>query len=92
MGHPAQAAPSFDDLYAQIRALPEHLTGEILEPGVPRTARDDVALKLPLRRPLDLARGPGAPFRGGLRDHRHATRADRDRAGRQLRHPAAILW
>lgn len=37
MGHPAAAIPSFEDLYAQIRALPEHLTGEILEPGVLRT-------------------------------------------------------
>lgn len=37
MGQPAQALPSFDDLYEQIRALPENLTGEILEPGVLRT-------------------------------------------------------
>jgi Uma2 family endonuclease len=26
--------PSFDELYARIRALPEHVTAEILEPGV----------------------------------------------------------
>ncbi|XXX80883.1 Uma2 family endonuclease [Sorangium sp. So ce134] len=37
MGDPAVAAPSFEALYAQIQALPEHLTGEILEPGVLRT-------------------------------------------------------
>jgi Uma2 family endonuclease len=37
MGQPAAAAPTFEELYAQIRALPEHLTGEILEPGVLRT-------------------------------------------------------
>ncbi len=37
MGHPAAAVPTFEDLYQQIRALPEHLTGEILEPGVLRT-------------------------------------------------------
>ncbi|HSN97097.1 MAG TPA: Uma2 family endonuclease [Candidatus Nanopelagicales bacterium] len=29
--------PSFDDLYRQIQALPEGMTGEILEPGVLRT-------------------------------------------------------
>jgi Uma2 family endonuclease len=37
MGHPATAIPSFEELYEQIRALPEHLTGEILEPGILRT-------------------------------------------------------
>lgn len=37
MGDPAATLPSFEELYAQIRALPEHLTGEILEPGVIRT-------------------------------------------------------
>src|SRR4051812_41575033 len=37
MGHPAAAVPTFEELYAQIRALPESLTGEILEPGVLRT-------------------------------------------------------
>jgi len=37
MGHPALSRPTFDELYDQIRALPEHLTGEILEPGVLRT-------------------------------------------------------
>jgi hypothetical protein len=37
MGHPAATVPSFEDLYERIRALPEHLTGEILEPGVLRT-------------------------------------------------------
>ncbi|HEY8090034.1 MAG TPA: Uma2 family endonuclease [Polyangiaceae bacterium] len=26
--------PSFDELYARIRALPDHVTGQILEPGV----------------------------------------------------------
>jgi Uma2 family endonuclease len=29
--------PTFDDLYAEIAALPEGVTGEILEPGVLRT-------------------------------------------------------
>jgi Uma2 family endonuclease len=29
--------PSFDDLYRQIEALPEGITGEVLEPGVLRT-------------------------------------------------------
>jgi Uma2 family endonuclease len=37
MGHPAAAIPTFEELYEQIRALPENLTGEILEPGVLRT-------------------------------------------------------
>ena len=37
MGHPAALLPTFEELYAQIRALPEHLTGEILEPGTLRT-------------------------------------------------------
>ncbi len=37
MGDPAARAPTFEELYEQIRALPEHLTGEILEPGVVRT-------------------------------------------------------
>src|SRR5215212_2887797 len=37
MGQPATALPTFDALYEQIRALPENLTGEILEPGVLRT-------------------------------------------------------
>ena len=29
--------PSFDELYERIRALPEGVTGEILEPGALRT-------------------------------------------------------
>ena len=37
MGHPAALLPTFEELYAQIRALPERLTGEILEPGTLRT-------------------------------------------------------
>jgi Uma2 family endonuclease len=37
MSQAALAFPSFDELYAQIRALPEGMTGEILEPGVLRT-------------------------------------------------------
>jgi Uma2 family endonuclease len=37
MGHPAGVVPSFEELYEQIRVLPEHLIGEILEPGVLRT-------------------------------------------------------
>jgi Uma2 family endonuclease len=37
MGLPALAVPSFEDLYEQIRALPQGITGEILEPGVLRT-------------------------------------------------------
>ena len=37
MGQPAPALPTFEELYEQIRALPENLTGEILEPGVLRT-------------------------------------------------------
>lgn len=37
MGQPAHALPTFESLYEQIRALPENLTGEILEPGVLRT-------------------------------------------------------
>jgi Uma2 family endonuclease len=35
--HPATVIPTFEELYEQIRALPEHLTGEILEPGILRT-------------------------------------------------------
>jgi Uma2 family endonuclease len=37
MGNAAFALPSFDELYARIRALPQGVTGEILEPGVLRT-------------------------------------------------------
>lgn len=37
MSQAAVAIPSFDELYAQIQALPERLVGEILEPGVLRT-------------------------------------------------------
>jgi Uma2 family endonuclease len=37
MAHPAATLPTFEELYDQVRALPEHLTGEILEPGVLRT-------------------------------------------------------
>ncbi len=37
MGQPAKVVPTFEELYERIRALPEHLTGEILEPGVIRT-------------------------------------------------------
>jgi Uma2 family endonuclease len=37
MGQPATVIPTFEELYKQIRALPEHVTGEILEPGVLRT-------------------------------------------------------
>jgi Uma2 family endonuclease len=37
MGDPAQRLRSFDELYEEIRRLPEGLTGEILEPGVVRT-------------------------------------------------------
>lgn len=37
MGHPATILPTFDELYDQIRALPESMTGEILEPGTLRT-------------------------------------------------------
>lgn len=37
MGHAAATLPTFEELYEQIRALPEHLTGEIIEPGVLRT-------------------------------------------------------
>lgn len=37
MGHAAASTLSFEELYEQIRALPEHLTGEILVPGTLRT-------------------------------------------------------
>lgn len=37
MGRPAAALPTFEELCEQIRALPEHLTGEILESGILRT-------------------------------------------------------
>ncbi len=37
MGQPALSLPTFEDLCAQIRALPQGVTGEILEPGVLRT-------------------------------------------------------
>ncbi|MFO0759108.1 MAG: Uma2 family endonuclease [Byssovorax sp.] len=37
MGHPSEPPPTFEELYAKIRALPEHITGEILTPGVLRT-------------------------------------------------------
>ncbi len=34
---PSGPRPSFDELYARIRALPEHVTAQILEPGVVST-------------------------------------------------------
>jgi Uma2 family endonuclease len=37
MSQAAIALPTFDELYAQIQALPPGMTGEILEPGVLRT-------------------------------------------------------
>jgi Uma2 family endonuclease len=37
MSAPARRVPTFDELYDRIRALPEGVTGEILEPGVLRT-------------------------------------------------------
>jgi Uma2 family endonuclease len=37
VGQPVEKIPTFEELYEQIRALPERLTGEILEPGVVRT-------------------------------------------------------
>jgi Uma2 family endonuclease len=37
MGEPALKPPSFDELYREILALPEGVTGEILDPGVLRT-------------------------------------------------------
>lgn len=37
MSSAARRLASFDELYAQIEALPEGMTGEILEPGVLRT-------------------------------------------------------
>lgn len=37
MSQAAPLSPSFDELYAQIEALPRGVTGEILEPGVIRT-------------------------------------------------------
>jgi Uma2 family endonuclease len=37
MSQAAIVLPSFEELYAELRALPEGMTGEILEPGVLRT-------------------------------------------------------
>lgn len=37
MSAPAERAPTFEELYQAIEALPEGLTGEILEPGMIRT-------------------------------------------------------
>jgi Uma2 family endonuclease len=37
MSQAAVAPPTFEELYAEIQALPEGMTGEILEPGVLRT-------------------------------------------------------
>jgi Uma2 family endonuclease len=37
MADPARRTPTFEELYAEILALPEGLTGEILEEGVVRT-------------------------------------------------------
>ena len=37
MAQPAACPPTFEELDARIQALPERLTGEILEPGVLRT-------------------------------------------------------
>jgi len=37
MGDPARHVATFEELYQQIVRLPQHLTGEILEPGVIRT-------------------------------------------------------
>lgn len=49
---------SFDELYAQIEALPSGITGEILEPGVLRTmSRPGRAHRLAARRCGDALRG-----------------------------------
>ncbi len=45
MGYPATPLPSFEELYEQIRSLPEHMTGEILEQG-----RDKKVIVFHLRR------------------------------------------
>jgi Uma2 family endonuclease len=37
MADPARHVPTFEEIYEEIRRLPEHLTGEILEPGIVRT-------------------------------------------------------
>src|SRR4051794_13437726 len=37
MPDPARRTRTFDEVYEEIRRLPENLTGEILEPGVLRT-------------------------------------------------------
>jgi hypothetical protein len=34
MADPARSLPTFEALLAEIERLPEHLSGEILEPGV----------------------------------------------------------
>jgi hypothetical protein len=57
MGDPARHVATFEELYEEIGRLPEHLTGEILEPGVIRTMARPGArhqfTSLRLRRSLD---------------------------------------
>ncbi len=53
MGDAAERTPTFEELYRAIEALPEGLTGEILEPGVIRTmGRPGAAHRFTARRLL----------------------------------------
>ncbi|MGK4002768.1 Uma2 family endonuclease [Sorangium sp. So ce1036] len=58
MAEPARKLPAFDELYRQIAALPQGVTGEILEPGVIRTmSRPGRLHRLAHRRLLRSLRG-----------------------------------
>lgn len=58
MAGPARKLPTFDELYRQIAALPQGVTGEILEPGVLRTmSRPGRAHRHAHRRIVEALRG-----------------------------------
>jgi len=62
---PARPPKSFEELYEEIRQLPEGLTGEILEPGVLRTmSRPGKRHRRAARAHLDALSGLDANLRG----------------------------
>ncbi len=65
MPQPARRVPSFEELYGHIEALPEGVTGLILEPGIVTTmARPGVAHQVALKKCQHDLRGHDA-FLGG---------------------------
>ncbi|MEZ4409421.1 MAG: Uma2 family endonuclease [Polyangiales bacterium] len=65
MGDTAEKLPDFETLYRQIQALPEGVTGEILDPGVLRTmGRPGKAHRRAHLQALDALRGRNANLGG----------------------------